>query len=161
MGGIFDAAANSGKRAIQPDRNAVFFQQGAVGFLGECAAAQSHHHGPSSFHFAHALLDGFAFYFAKFLLTARIEDVGNRRPLGPNDVLVHVCKGPAQFVGEQTSDSGFTGSHETYQVNAWGSLQLKNHSVRAVKYASLFPCATAPCGRGSETHLTAEAVRVL
>src|SRR5260370_28420534 len=68
------AGAHFGKRAIEPDDDAIFLEQRAVHLLCEGPAAQGHHHGLSTHHLTHPFLDGASLDFSEFCFSVAIED---------------------------------------------------------------------------------------
>src|SRR5581483_4814220 len=72
-----EALANTREWTIQPNGDAALFEQLAIFGINECAAAQSHHHGPAALHVFDALADCFPFHVAELLFTPGVEDLGD------------------------------------------------------------------------------------
>ena len=99
MGGLADAVLHGFEGAIEPDGDAVVFEQVAVDGLGEGAAAEGQDGGTAAFDPADVLADDAGFDAAEFGLAAGGEDFGDGGFFGGFDFGIGIEEAPAQIDG--------------------------------------------------------------
>ncbi len=105
----------------------MIFDQFNVARLRRRAAAERHYHGDTARNHPHARLDRFTLHPPEYLLTERVEDLGDGTLLARLDILVDVGKAPSQPFGQQLSDRGLARAHESDEVQTGCLSQFQNH----------------------------------
>src|SRR5579885_1764797 len=108
-------------RAIEPYRYPVVLEQLEIPVLREGASTQRDHHRSASLDEPDAFLNCFGFDAPELRFAARVEDLGDRRPLLRFDDFIEIHKRPTEFLREQPADRRLAAGHEADQVYAGGA----------------------------------------